>query len=96
MNSKDLRKLKAGLAAEYDPADKIEQYLVNEMAENYFRVSEYRDLEDLMLAAPEPNLNKLKRLQRLMSRAEDQFHRALTALSESRKQRCLNNPARVH
>src|SRR5262245_9407322 len=84
--------LKADLRAEHQPANTSEEILVNEMAEQCWRLRRARALE---VTALENNssLPLLTAVQRMMSSAERGFHKALTALRQLQKDRGAENSA---
>jgi hypothetical protein len=79
--------LKADLRAEHQPANQTEEILVNELAEQYWRLRRARRLEAESLCAEQVVLTHLAAIQRMMSSAERGFHKALTALRQLQKAR---------
>ncbi|HEY7211078.1 MAG TPA: hypothetical protein VH477_12450 [Bryobacteraceae bacterium] len=86
----EFERLQAGLIEEHQPSTLTERLLVEEMAQNYWRIQRYRQLQD---AGFEPdNLETwidgglFNLLQRALSSAERAFHRTLTALNKMKKQ----------
>jgi hypothetical protein len=85
--------LKADLRAEHLPANTTEEILVNEMAEQFWRIRRFRERETrIMLVEPAENatlaiLKFLPVIQRFMSAAERGFHKALTSLRQLQKDR---------
>ncbi len=82
----ELDALKASLFAEHQPACETEAILVNEMAEQFWRIRRARAFEANLLQA-EFNLSHMNAAQRLMSSAERGFHKALKTLRELQKAR---------
>jgi hypothetical protein len=87
----EFEQLHAGLAEEHRPSTPTERLLVQEMAQNYWRIQRYRQLQD---AGFEPdNLEAwidgglFNLLQRALSSAERAFHCALAALTKLKKER---------
>ena len=83
----ELDALKANLRAEHQPVSETEEILVNEMAEQYWRLRRARRLETDLLASDQIVLTHLAAVQRMMSSAERGFHKALTALRQLQKAR---------
>jgi hypothetical protein len=89
----ELDALKTDLRAEHDPVNTTEEILVNEMAEQFWRIRRFRDREArlfLVEEGPQAALAMLKFMpviQRMMSAAERGFHKALTALRQLQKDR---------
>jgi hypothetical protein len=81
--------LKADLRAEHQPVNETEEILVNELAEQYWRIQRFRRLEATAWENPDLDhcLELLSRIQRLMSAAERGFHKALAALRQLQKER---------
>ena len=82
-----LDQLKADLRAEHQPINETEEILVNEMAEQYWRLRRARRLEAELLSAEQVVLTHLAAIQRMMSSAERGFHKALNVLRQSQKAR---------
>ena len=82
--------LKADLRAEHQPANTAEEILVNEMAEQFWRIRRARALEVTVLE-DNHHLSHLAAVQRMMSSAERGFHKALTALRHLQKDRGAEN-----
>jgi hypothetical protein len=83
----ELDALKADLRAEHQPANSTEELLVNEMAEQYWRIKRARRLEANLFAGEDLVIAHLNAVQRLMTSAERGFHKALKTLRELQKQR---------
>ena len=89
----ELDALKADLRAEHQPANTTEEILVNEMAEQFWRIRRWRNREAQLMAIDDPKLDgcaftqTLPTLQRLMSAAERGFHKALSTLRQLQKDR---------
>ena len=85
--------LKADLRREHQPANTTEEILVNEMAEQFWRIRRYRTRETDLLLINEPAdavpalLRVLPIIQRFMTAAERGFHKALTTLRQLQKDR---------
>jgi hypothetical protein len=85
--------LKADLRREHQPANTTEEILVNEMAEQFWRIRRYRTRETDLLLINEPAdavpalLRILPIIQRFMTAAERGFHKALTTLRQLQKDR---------
>ena len=85
--------LKADLRREHQPANTTEEILVNEMAEQFWRIRRYRTKETDLLLINDPAdavpalLRLLPIIQRFMTAAERGFHKALTALRQLQKDR---------
>ncbi len=87
----ELDALKADLIAEHRPGNQTEHILVNEIAEQYWRIRRMRALEARAFT-PEnfdewSNNGLLALLLRTMAAAERGLHKALTALRHQRKER---------
>jgi hypothetical protein len=84
-----LDQLRADLRAEHQPINTTEEILVNEMAEQYWRIRRFRLHEAKAWENPDLDqcLKLLGQIQRLMSAAERGFHKALTALRQLQKDR---------
>src|SRR5581483_5832912 len=72
-----LDQLRADLRAEHQPINTTEEILVNEMAEQYWRIRRFRRYEVTAWETPDPDrsLKLLAQIQRLMSAAERGFHK---------------------
>src|SRR5579884_2401878 len=79
--------LKADLRAEHQPANETEEILVNELAEQYWRLRRARRLEADLLSSDDIVLSRLAAVQRMMSSAERGFHKALSTLRQLQKDR---------
>jgi hypothetical protein len=79
--------LKADLRAEHQPANETEEILVNELAEQYWRLRRARRLEAELLSSDDIVLTHLAAVQRIMSSAERGFHKALSTLRQLQKDR---------
>src|SRR5579885_817272 len=79
--------LKADLRAEHQPANETEEILVNELAEQYWRLRRARRLEAELLSSDDIVLSRLAAVQRMMSSAERGFHKALSTLRQLQKDR---------
>jgi len=85
--------LKADLRREHQPANTTEEILVNEMAEQFWRIRRYRVRESRLIMMEDPEeatmalLKFLPIIQRFMTAAERGFHKALTALRQLQKDR---------
>jgi hypothetical protein len=91
-NSAELDALKADLITEHQPANTTEDLLVNEMAEQYWRLKRARRIEASIFSADSLVIPHMNAVQRLMSSAERGFHKALKTLGELQKsaaKRCL-------
>jgi hypothetical protein len=86
-NPADLDALKADLIAEHQPANTTEELLVNEMAEQYWRLKRARRIEASIFSADSLVIPHMNAVQRLMASAERGFHKALKTLGELQKQR---------
>ena len=82
--------LKADLRREHQPANTAEEILVNEMAEQFWRIRRARALEVTVLE-DNHHLSHLAAVQRMMSSAERGFHKALTTLRQLQKDRGAEN-----
>ena len=83
----ELDALKAKLRAEHQPATETEEILVNELAEQFWRLRRARKYEASLLDSGEVLIPHLNLVQRMMSSAERGFHKALTALRQLQKDR---------
>jgi hypothetical protein len=79
--------LKADLRAEHQPANETEEILVNELAEQYWRLRRARRLEAELLSSDDIVLSRFAAVQRMMSSAERGFHKALSTLRQLQKDR---------
>jgi hypothetical protein len=79
--------LKADLRSEHQPATETEAILVNEMAEQYWRLLRGRIFETNLYAKGEFVIAHVNAAQRLMASAERGFHKALKTLRELQKAR---------
>jgi hypothetical protein len=87
----ELDQLRASLRAEHQPANTTEEMLVNDLAENFWRIRRMREREAVAMQ-PENlaswiELGLLTIVQRTMASAERAFHRALTDLRRLQKDR---------
>ncbi len=80
-NPADLDALKADLIAEHQPATETEAILVNELAEQFWRIRRAREYEAIVLETGF-DIARLNAIQRLMSSAERGFHKALNVLRQ--------------
>jgi hypothetical protein len=79
--------LKADLRAEHQPANQTEEILVNELAEQFWRLRRARALEARLLDGDSFIIPHVDAAQRMMSSAERGFHKALSALRQLQKAR---------
>jgi hypothetical protein len=79
--------IKANLRAEHQPVNQTEEILVNEMAEQFWRLRRARVIETSLLDSDKVLIPHLAAIQRMMSSAERGFHKALTALRQLQKDR---------
>jgi len=79
--------LKADLRSEHQPANETEEILVNELAEQYWRLRRARRLEAELLSSDDIVLSRVAAVQRMMSSAERGFHKALSTLRQLQKDR---------
>src|SRR5581483_709560 len=79
--------LKAKLRTEQQPANETEEILVNEMAEQFWRLRRARALETSLLDSDQALIPHLAAIQRMMSSAERGFHKALNVLRQLQKDR---------
>jgi hypothetical protein len=79
--------LKAKLRAEQQPANETEEILVNEMAEQFWRLRRARVIETSLLDSDQVLIPHLTAIQRMMSSAERGFHKALNVLRQLQKER---------
>lgn len=87
----ELDRLRAALRAEHQPINTTEEILVNELAENFWRLRRMREREaSAMLPdnfSVSVELGLLVIIQRTMASAERGFHRSLAALRRIQKDR---------
>jgi hypothetical protein len=83
----ELDALKAELRAQHQPANETEEILVNEMAEQFWRIRRARHMEASILDDRNIVLAHLAAVQRMMTSAERGFHKALSALRQVQKDR---------
>ncbi len=88
----DLDALRDDLRREHQPADTTEEILVNELAENYWRLRRMRRYETRVMASETAEefaqkMALLPLIQRTMASAERAFHKALTTLRQIQKER---------
>jgi hypothetical protein len=83
----ELDALKAKLRAEHQPNNETEGILVNELAEQFWRLRRARIYEASVLDSGEILIPHLTAIQRMMSSAERGFHKSLTALRQLQKDR---------
>ncbi len=82
----ELDALKSDLRAEHQPANTTEEILVNEMAEQFWRIRRFRNRENCYMVTRRPRrgayaeLKVVPVIQRMMAGAERGFHKALSAL----------------
>ncbi|HZQ56102.1 MAG TPA: hypothetical protein VFB14_28175 [Bryobacteraceae bacterium] len=86
-DSAELEALKGSLIAEHQPATPTESILVNEMAENHWRIRRARRIEAALVNSGEFNMAHLNAVHRLITGADRAFHRALNALRRMQKDR---------
>ncbi|HZQ55377.1 MAG TPA: hypothetical protein VFB14_24480 [Bryobacteraceae bacterium] len=79
--------LKVKLRAEQQPANETEEILVNEMAEQFWRLRRARAIETSLLDSDQVLIPHLTAIQGMMSSAERGFHKALTVLRQLQKDR---------
>jgi hypothetical protein len=79
--------LKAKLRTEHQPANETEEILVNEMAEQFWRLRRARLLETSLLDSDQVLIPHLAAIQRMMSSAERGFHKALNVLRQLQQDR---------
>ena len=77
----ELDALRADLRAEHQPANETEAILVNELAEQFWRLRRMRHLEARALSDTE-TMSLLALIQRTMASAERGFHKSLTSLRQ--------------
>jgi hypothetical protein len=82
-----LDSLKADLRAEHQPVNETEEILVNEMAEQFWRLRRTRLFEASVLDSETVVFTDLAVIQRMMSSAERGFHKALNVLRQLQKAR---------
>lgn len=88
----ELEQLRASLRAEHQPANTTEEILVNEIAENFWRLRRMRQLEARTLEPENVSdldnmLAMIKLIQRTMASAERAFHKSLAVLRQLQKDR---------
>lgn len=79
--------LKADLRAEHQPANTTEEMLVNEMAEQFWRLRRARAFEANLLDGDGFIIPHVDAVQRIAASAERGFHKALRALRQLQKDR---------
>ena len=88
-NPAEFDQLRAKLGSEHQPADTTEEILVDELAQHFWRIRRFRELE--ARAWQPENLDTwcdnglLALVQRSMASAERSFHKSLTALQALQK-----------
>ena len=90
-NPAELDQLRASLRAEHQPVNTTEEMLVNDLAENFWRLRRMREFETRAML-PENifqwhESGLLTVIQRSMASAERGFHKSLTALRRLQKDR---------
>jgi len=90
-NPAELDQLRASLRAEHQPINSTEEMLVNDLAENFWRLRRMREFETRAML-PENIVDwhqtgLLAVVQRTMASAERGFHKSLTALRRLQKDR---------
>ncbi len=88
----ELDQLRASLRAEHQPVNTTEEMLVNEIAENFWRLRRMRELEARTLQPQDvSDLDRLlpiiQLIQRIMTSAERGFHKSLPTLRALQKDR---------
>ena len=87
----ELDSLRASLRAEHQPVNTTEEMLVNDLAENFWRLRRMREREAVAMHpdnfATWVELGLLAIVQRTMGSAERGFHKSLTALRRLQKDR---------
>jgi hypothetical protein len=86
-NPAELDVLKADLIAEHQPVNITEELLVNEMAEQYWRIKRARRMEANMFAGEDLVIAHMNAVMRLMSNAERGYYKALKTLQQLQKAR---------
>ncbi|MDQ2777699.1 MAG: hypothetical protein M3Y57_22715 [Acidobacteriota bacterium] len=92
-NAAELDALKADLRAEHQPANTTEEILVNELAEQFWRIRRWRSYDAQFItcetfdSGPSVLTKILPVIQRFMSAAERGFHKALATLRQLQKDR---------
>src|SRR5579884_2831340 len=90
-NEEDYHRFRAALIAEHQPVNTTETFLVDELAQNGWKIRRLRDLEAWAIQrdAIEVHIENgyLPALTRALSAAERAFHRALAALTKMQKDR---------
>jgi hypothetical protein len=79
--------LKVKLRNEQQPVSETEEILVNEMAEQFWRLRRARAIETSLLDSDQVLIPHLTAIQRTMSSAERGFHKALNVLRQLQKDR---------
>ncbi len=85
--SEAVEALKAKLCAEHQPANQTEEILVEELAEQFWRLRRARAMEASLLDSDKVLIPHLAAIQRMMSSAERGFHKALAVLRQLQKDR---------
>jgi hypothetical protein len=87
----ELDQLRASLRAEHQPVNTTEEMLVNDLAENFWRLRRMREFETRAMLpeniADWHQTGLLAVVQRTMAAAERGFHKTLTALRRAQKDR---------
>jgi hypothetical protein len=83
----ELDALKTDLRAEHQPASLTEEMLVNEIAEQYWRLKRARRMEANLFTNGDLLIAHMNAVIRLMSSAERGYYKALKTLGELQKQR---------
>ena len=87
----ELEQLRASLRAEHQPANTTEDILVNELAENFWRIRRMREREAVAMQPEDIQFwlesGLLVLVQRTMASAQREFHRALADLRRLQKDR---------
>jgi hypothetical protein len=87
----ELDELRVSLRAEHQPANTTEEILVNELAEQFWRLRRMRNFETRALQPDTVNseldLKLVAFIQRSMTTAERSFHKSLAALRQLQKDR---------
>ncbi len=92
-NPAELDALKADLRAQHQPVNTTEEILVNEMAEQFWRIRRWREREAGLMSYTDPKIGvvalteMMPIFQRLMSAAERGFHKSLSSLRQLQKDR---------
>ena len=87
-NIEEFEDLKRSLYEDHKPANTMEQLLVNEIAENYWRLMRARRLETELLdrdleAALSDDNKQLDKIRRYMTSIERAWHKAITQLQKT-------------